>query len=412
MTTLSADETSARSERYSAVAIALHWVLALALAAMIALGWNMRDGEGRPIEWMFQLHKSLGITILVLTIARLGWRFLNPPPPLPDGMKPLEKTVSHLVHVGFYALMVLMPLSGWVLVSASPFSVSTVLYGTISWPHLPFLPELAVETRRAMDPVLGFVHSKFAWVLIGLVALHVAGAMKHEFGAEEGVLKRMVPGFLNEARAPSRPARGAGLAFGASLAFFLLVAGIPLVSQAGQSAGAAGLAAPQAASGWLVDEDASEIAFSGLHEGRPFAGTFRDWSASIAFDPDALGTSKVSVSIAAASVDTGQALYNDTLKASEWFGVSKFPAATVTLGSFAEAGTGYTADATITIKEAAVTVPFAFDLLIEGDRADMRGRATLSRTELDLGQSSDPGADYVSEDIEVTVTVKASRAPG
>lgn len=411
MTALTADDTRARSERYSAVAIALHWVLALALAAMIALGWNMHDNEGRPIEWMFQLHKSLGITILVLTIARLGWRLLNPPPPLPDDMKPLEKTASHLVHVGFYALMVLMPLSGWVLVSASPFSVSTVLYGSISWPHLPFLPDLAVETRRAMAPVIEFVHSKFAWVLIGLVALHVAGAMKHEFGSEEGVLKRMVPGFLNEARPPSRPAQGAGIAFGAAAGFFLLVAAVPMIAQAGQSGSSSG-SAPATATGWVVDPEGSEIGFSGEHEGRPFAGTFRDWSASITFDPEALGASEVSVTIAPASVDTGQTLYNDTLKASEWFGVSRFPSATVTLANFDETETGYTADATITIKETTATVPFAFELSIEGDSADMTGRATLSRTELNLGQSSDPGADYVSEEIEVTVTVKASRAAG
>ena len=77
-------ETRAVSQRYSSVAITLHWLIALMLGGMIALGKNMHASDGRPVEWMFQLHKSVGITILVLMIARLIWRVMNKPPALPD----------------------------------------------------------------------------------------------------------------------------------------------------------------------------------------------------------------------------------------------------------------------------------------------------------------------------------------
>src|SRR5690606_18071750 len=125
------------SSRYTGVAIALHWAMAALLLFMIWLGWNMDDNEAR-----FQLHKSIGITILFLALARLAWRFANPPPPLPEEMPKIEKTASHVVHVAFYVLMIGIPLGGWLMVSISPVQLSTVLYGVISWPHLPFTQNL------------------------------------------------------------------------------------------------------------------------------------------------------------------------------------------------------------------------------------------------------------------------------
>ncbi|MEL7453305.1 MAG: cytochrome b, partial [Pseudomonadota bacterium] len=260
-------DTTGTSSRYTGVAIGLHWAIALAIGAMIALGWNQHDVDGRPIKWMFQLHKSLGITILLLTIVRVVWRLMNPPPPLPDEMPKMEKMGSHLVHVGFYALMIVMPLTGWLLVSVSPFAIATVLYGAIGWPHLPILPGLALETREAIYPIIDFVHAKLAWVMIGLFALHILGALKHEFGDEEGVLKRMVPGLLNEAAPPKQPSRGALTAFGSAGLFFVIIAGSPVVAQ-GFSSSPAPTAALGAGSGnWLVDYDTSEIRFSGTYSG-------------------------------------------------------------------------------------------------------------------------------------------------
>ena len=97
--------TATRSPRYSAVAIGLHWAIAGMLLGMIWLGWNMHGPDGREIEWLFQLHKSIGITILLLTIARVIWRVKNPPPPLPEEMQSWEKTASHAVHMVFYACL-------------------------------------------------------------------------------------------------------------------------------------------------------------------------------------------------------------------------------------------------------------------------------------------------------------------
>jgi len=120
-------------ERYSKGAIALHWLIALALAGEIALGFAMpKDASGFA---EYQLHKSIGITILLLSLVRLGWRFTHVQPvPLEGGVTGF---LAKAVHVGFYAFMIAMPLTGWALVSSDPIDVPTVLFGVVPLPHLP-----------------------------------------------------------------------------------------------------------------------------------------------------------------------------------------------------------------------------------------------------------------------------------
>ncbi|HBQ49735.1 MAG TPA: nickel-dependent hydrogenase, b-type cytochrome subunit/YceI-like family protein, partial [Hyphomonas atlantica] len=187
------------SARYTTVAIILHWVMAALILFMIWLGWNMDGNEAR-----YQLHKSIGITLLFLTVTRILWRAANPPPPLPEEMPAHEKLASHLVHIAFYGLMLILPLAGWVLVSTSKFKVPTVLFGSISWPHLPAPDFLRGEIAHT---IIETIHSKGAWLLIILLVLHVAGAVKHEIGGEDGVLKKMLPGLFGKPAAP-KTARG------------------------------------------------------------------------------------------------------------------------------------------------------------------------------------------------------------
>lgn len=372
---------------------------------MIWLGWNMDENEVR-----YQLHKSIGITVLFLALARLGWRFANPPPPLPEGMPKLEKTASHLVHVAFYVLMIGIPIFGWILVSISPFQVSTVLFNTVSWPHLPF-PE-GLKSKDLYELVAN-LHGKGAWVVIVLLGLHVAGAIKHEFGAEDGVLKRMLPGLFGKAEKPALPARGAIFAFGGSIALFAAIAAVPLI---GSGTGGPLPAAPAAPAGveavaanWTVDYEASKIEFSGLHEGKEFEGEFGSWTADVAFFPDDLAKSHALVIVDVRTGKTGKKLYDDSLKGAEWFNLAAFPQATVELRDFKTAPGGYEATATLTLKGQPVSVPLQFSLEIDGDRAKLEGTAEFSRKALDLGQKSDASSSYVADKVVVTVSGRAER---
>ncbi len=391
----------ASSSRYTAVAIALHWAMAALLLFMIWLGWNMEENEAR-----FQLHKSIGITILFLALARLAWRFVNPPPALPEGVPKPEKTASHAVHIAFYALMIGIPLGGWLMVSVSPFQVSTVLYGIVSWPHLPFTESLIGED---LYNFVEFFHSKGAWVIIGLLALHIAGALKHEFGADDGVLKRMLPGLFGKPNPPSLPARGFLFAFGGSLALFAAIAATSFLGAAPAISAPAPAAAASPDTNWAVDYDASEIVFSGLYEGNAFEGTFGSWTADVAFYPEALDQSKARVTVDTRSASTGKKLYDDSLKGKEWFNIAEFPQATVELSDFTQAAGGYTATATMTLKGKPVSVPLNFTLEIDGGDVRLEGLATFSRKALELGQGSDPDGKWIADEVTVTVSGRAAR---
>lgn len=383
--------------RYSSVAILLHWVMAALILFMIWLGQNMEGHEAR-----FQLHKSIGITLLVLTLARIVWRAYNKPPPLPADVSPIESTLSKLVQFGFYALMLLIPLGGWIMVSVSPFAVPTVLFETVSWPNLP----LARDEQSYK--LLAFLHGKGAsFGFLSLLLLHVAGAVKHQLGAETGVLKRIVPGAKGEQAAPSKGALPTVLT---SLGFFLAAAAIPLVNQTGYSAAQTSPAASLQPN-WTVAEAGKSIAFNFSHDGSDYTGRFKNWEAQIEFYEDNLAASHVRVDIDLSSAVTGQKLYDDSLRAAEWFDVKTKPNAVVTLANFSSGDTphSYIAEAVLDFKGLQVTVPFTFVLKIDGDQAALTGSTSFSRQGLNIGQDSDPGADWVSEDIGVEVSLRARR---
>jgi cytochrome b561 len=187
-------ESRREGGRYSAVSIVLHWTIAAAILTQIVLGWRMTDmDEGLSQFERFQLHKSLGITILLLSLLRLVWRLTHPAPPLPDHMARWEKVFARATHVGFYVGMIGMPLLGWAIVSASPYNIPTLLWDAIPWPHLPVLPGLEEDAKEDIAKQLSEIHSKGAWFILGLLGLHVAGALKHHFLDRDTVLWRMLP---------------------------------------------------------------------------------------------------------------------------------------------------------------------------------------------------------------------------
>lgn len=180
--------------RYDKVAKTLHWLIALSILFMLGLGWIMDDLVGPQKFRAFQLHKSIGITILLLSLLRLAWRITHRFPTLPDTMTIWEKWAAHAAHIGFYCLMIGMPLTGWILVSTSSQDIPTILYGFIPWPHLPFLSGL--ENKKEIHHLSGNAHGLFAYTMAGLIILHAGAAWKHHLVNRDDILLRMAPGFL------------------------------------------------------------------------------------------------------------------------------------------------------------------------------------------------------------------------
>ncbi len=179
--------------RYSTVAIILHWLIALLILANIGLAWTFQNIPKGLLEFkLIQLHKSFGITVLLLSVLRLAWRLGNPPPPEP-AMPRWQLIASQIVHWGFYVIMIGLPLSGWIMVSASTYNLPTLLYGKIPWPHIAVIHNLPTASRKAVDDAMDLTHQTLAWIAYGLIALHVAGALKHQFFDRDNILYRMAP---------------------------------------------------------------------------------------------------------------------------------------------------------------------------------------------------------------------------
>lgn len=184
--------------RYSTVAIILHWLIAALLVSNLWLGLAMGAQHGAAKFNSLQLHQSVGVTILVLSLLRLGWRLANPPPPEAPGVAHWEKTGSALVHLGFYLIMIGMPLSGWLSVSARPTLTPILLYHLggfhgLPWPHLPIAADLSATRRKALGGAAADIHLYLSYGAYLLIALHLLGALKHQLFNRTPVLPRMLP---------------------------------------------------------------------------------------------------------------------------------------------------------------------------------------------------------------------------
>lgn len=171
--------------RYGIVSQTLHWLIVILVLLQFLLGFK---AHGLPVSlerlMLLARHKSIGITIFALMILRLAWRLYSPPPRLPSGTRPVLAIAAHLSHGLFYALLLMMPLVGWLLSSASNL--------TVSWFGLASLPNLVTPNQRLAHWLL-LTHESMAWLLLALVVGHIGAALWHHFVVRDGVLLRMLP---------------------------------------------------------------------------------------------------------------------------------------------------------------------------------------------------------------------------
>lgn len=174
--------------RYGAVAQGFHWLIAALVMVMFGLGWYMSDLPlGQRKFDLYQLHKSLGLTIFTLAALRLGWRLLNPAPPLPARLAPWERIAARTSHALLYTLLFVQPTIGYLQSNAANFPI--VVWNVVPVPAVLPPDETLAET-------LAVVHGWVAIVIFLVVLVHVAAALRHHFWLKDDVLRRMLPGRL------------------------------------------------------------------------------------------------------------------------------------------------------------------------------------------------------------------------
>ncbi len=171
--------------RYSTGAMIFHWVIAV----LVIVNWRIieaAESASKAAEAaLVGNHKAIGITILVLTLVRLGWRLTHKVPPLPDTMAGWEKLLSRTVHVIFYVMLIGLPLGGWLAGSFAGRDIS--YFGAFTIPALP-----VGENSDLAKTIIGF-HRTGGNIMLYLIALHILGALKHTFIDKSGGLARMLP---------------------------------------------------------------------------------------------------------------------------------------------------------------------------------------------------------------------------
>ena len=169
---------------YAAPAVALHWLLALLISFMAGLGWYMMTVEHQPGgQWYIDLHKSVGLVVFTLVLLRVVWRAFHAPEPLPADLPRWQVTLAHATEWLLYACMVVMPVTG--ILGASHQRAGLAFFG-LALPHW-------AAPNRDLAELFFSIHSATVWVLVGLVALHVIGGLKHLLVDRDEVFSRMWP---------------------------------------------------------------------------------------------------------------------------------------------------------------------------------------------------------------------------
>ena len=176
-------------QRYTGVAIALHWLIAVAILGTFLLGQYMTNLQLSPAKLkLYSYHKWIGVTIFLLVLMRIAWRLAHRPPLPPASMPAWQHSAASIAHFFLYALTLAIPVSGWLMSSASGFQV--VYLGVIP------IPDLLAKSKDAAQE-LKQLHEALNWLMVLVVAMHVAVALKHHLMDRDDVLQRMLP-FLKQ----------------------------------------------------------------------------------------------------------------------------------------------------------------------------------------------------------------------
>jgi cytochrome b561 len=402
-------------EEYGLIAKLFHWLIAVIVIGLLPLGLFMTGMENSPLKLeIYAVHKSFGLLVFFLGLGRIVWRIVSPPPDHLESHEHWEVTLAAASHFWLYVCIIGMPLTGWLMSSAMEFPVP--FFG-VQLPHLIGKDEHLGELFRE-------AHGVIAYTLLFVLALHVAGALKHHVIDKDETLSRMA--FRTQGMLlPAAIVLVVGASFGISA---LLIAkdflhkrtetAAPAMQTAVKSA-PAGATAPAAAlpdtsvlaeNGWAIVPAQSKLQFRTTMYGSEFTGDLPDFNGTIIFNPDDLSTARADIRINMAKVTTGDSDRDSNIGGAAWFDSAAFPEARYEAAKFEKAeGNNYVAIGNLTIRGKTMPVVIPFTLDIAGNTAHMKGDVTLNRLDYGMGEGEWEDEKTVGHDVEVLIDVTAIR---
>lgn len=391
-------------QRYGGITKTFHWVTALLILTLLPLGLFANDLPYDTSEeiarkaWYFSLHKTLGVTVFFVALARIIWALTQPKPGLLNADHKVESFAAETVHWVLYGALVIVPLSGWIGHAAA------AGFAPIWWPFGQGLP--LVPKSVGIEHFFGALHWVATKVLFAALLLHFLGAVKHHVIDRDATLMRMLPGEPAIGPLPEQHHSSAPL-FSAVIIWGLAVTiGGVLATTRSDAETSTPAQLTEVASDWTVQDGTVEITV--VQFGSEVTGSFADWTAAIRFDETIEnGTAgDVTATINIGSLTLGSV--TQQAMGPDFFDATTFPTA-VFMGDIQRGPDSYAAVGTLTIKENSVPVTFPFDLTVTDDTATLRATLTLDRRDFSIGDSM---ADTSSLAFEVNVRITLTAARG
>ena len=184
-----------REHSYTTTAKAFHWISAGLMIAQLSSGLWMTAAIHQPatraLAWKtYQTHKSLGITLLFITLLRILWRLGHPPPDHSHWLEKWEAISAQYSHLVLYAILIGDPLLGWLMVSSNANQIPTILFGWIDLPHLPY--EFMPTSPETLNSISTLGHKIVGWLALALITIHTSATLKHYFIDRNGILQSML----------------------------------------------------------------------------------------------------------------------------------------------------------------------------------------------------------------------------
>jgi len=405
------DSSPYRPQSFNPLSKALHWLMALLILGLLCIGFFMTGMEDSPAKGsVFMLHKSFGILVLMLVGLRILWKTASKQPEHIPTHAAWERGLSTLVHILLYVGMIGMPLSGWVMSSAADYPVP--FFGLFNLPSFVPKSEALYEAASTGHEVTGFA-------LVAAIGLHYLGAAKHHLLDRDETLPRMTNrSFLM------------GLMTLAVMGLFLLgattLAGGKLLSgeshdheehSHGETTELSAQNIETDLPLWSIDQQDSTLSFTAVQYGQPFTGEFKNFSGTIAFDPENLEESIADITIDITSVTTGSADRDRQTQGQDWFHTSEFPTARFTSRDFKAIGANrYHVEGDLTLRGVTKPIDFPFTLTFsendQGEKtAQMSADFILQRLNFGVGQGQWEDAEAVKNQVKVTLDIQAVQSP-
>lgn len=373
--------TPAIKQRYSNIAIGLHWLMALLLIGMLVFGKIMTSmDDASPLRYLFtQWHKTTGIMLLFLALLRILWRLGHAAPAHPAHAPAWEKFAASASHFVLYALLFLIPISGWLMVSASELNIDTLLFGVIPFPDVPYIGQL--DNRAELTERFHSAHEWLSHGLIAIVLLHIGAAFKHFLIDKDDVMPRMLPSLSDPAFKK--------LLWGFAGFVVLLTALVQSLNYFNTSS------VP-------LSSGASRVGFYAQVTGENTEAFFTQTDVTASIDLTNFNESSLRAVVDTASVESSNYQVKGSLPEAEWFNTAQFPNATFEATEFSDDGSGNLAiTGNLTIKSTTKAVSFPIQLLENEGSRQVSGEFTVNRLDFDLGAQSQPNGDYVGLEVVI-----------